>query len=605
MSNKNNKKRQRRVAAATGGEELAEERKEQTEASSSSKEEEAAAVETFIPVLKTEAPSQSATQQKGFKRRKKNKVEYWEQPRPLSERDLEEEAELEELVFGKLGDVIDDLGHEEEEEEEENQKEEAQEESEDEEDDEVKAENELTFWEDTKGSKEEEEGKKRTKQSKENKKKKGKAGQEEDNGLKPAWQDADDEALRVNIGDSARAKKLRKKEKEVVISGEEYSRRLRAKFEELNHQTPGGPEWAKLPEQKDSDSEADSAEEEDDSVLRTTKRLASYSSDRLPQSFLRITRLKDANQHDRSKAAIQSVNFHPNGQLLLTAGYDKTLRIFQVDGKRNPKMQSVFFEDTPIHKASFTPDGKEAIVVGRRKWFYSYDIVSGKINKVANIMGRQEKSLEHCWVSPDNNYLAFAGKNGYIILVSNRSKKWVADLKMNGFVRTLAFSPDSRSLLSSGADGLVYEWDMRTHRCRRTWHDEGGSKGTALGLSPDGSYIATGSESGVVNIYNSNDTQQNAHPKPLKAIMNLTTSTNVLKFNSDSQLLAMTSRQKRDGGLKMVHVPSFTVFPNWPHARTPLNYISDLDFSPNSGYMAIGNDKGRVLLYRLNHYDTA
>ena len=25
-------------------------------------------------------------------------------------------------------------------------------------------------------------------------------------------------------------------------------------------------------------------------------------------------------------------------------------------------------------------------------------------------------------------------------------------------------------------------------------------------------------------------------------------------------------------------------------------------FSPHSGFVAIGNDKGRVLLYRLNHY---
>jgi U3 small nucleolar RNA-associated protein 18 len=27
-----------------------------------------------------------------------------------------------------------------------------------------------------------------------------------------------------------------------------------------------------------------------------------------------------------------------------------------------------------------------------------------------------------------------------------------------------------------------------------------------------------------------------------------------------------------------------------------------MDFSPKSGYLAMGNDKGRVLLYRLNHY---
>ena len=40
--------------------------------------------------------------------------------------------------------------------------------------------------------------------------------------------------------------------------------------------------------------------------------------------------MKDANQHGPSRAAVQSVEFHPLGQLLMTAGLDKRLRLFQV-----------------------------------------------------------------------------------------------------------------------------------------------------------------------------------------------------------------------------------------------------------------------------------
>jgi len=47
-----------------------------------------------------------------------------------------------------------------------------------------------------------------------------------------------------------------------------------------------------------------------------------------------------------------------------------------------------------------------------------------------------------------------------------------------------------------------------------------------------------------------------------------------------------------------------TVFSNWPTAGTPLSYVSCFDFSPNSGFLAIGNDKGNALLYRLNYYDS-
>ena len=35
------------------------------------------------------------------------------------------------------------------------------------------------------------------------------------------------------------------------------------------------------------------------------------------------------------------------------------------------------------------------------------------------------------------------------------------------------------------------------------------------------------------------------------------------------------------------------------------SYVQTCAFSPHSGFMAAGNDKGKVLLYRLNHYEEA
>lgn len=73
-------------------------------------------------------------------------------------------------------------------------------------------------------------------------------------------------------------------------------------------------------------------------------------------------------------------------------------------------------------------------MTGRRKHFYSYDVVSGTASRVPFIRGRLEKSLEWFTASPDGKYLAFVGDNGEIVLVSARSKQWVANLKMNGMV---------------------------------------------------------------------------------------------------------------------------------------------------------------------------
>ena len=50
----------------------------------------------------------------------------------------------------------------------------------------------------------------------------------------------------------------------------------------------------------------------------------------LSAGLLEATRLKDANIQEPSKATVQSVEFHPSGQLLFTAGLDKSLRFFSV-----------------------------------------------------------------------------------------------------------------------------------------------------------------------------------------------------------------------------------------------------------------------------------
>ena len=124
----------------------------------------------------------------------------------------------------------------------------------------------------------------------------------------------------------------------------------------------------------------------------------------------------------------------------------------------------------------------------------------------------------------------------------------VGTLKMNGTARTAAFTADGTQLLTGGGDGTgacecfwsllnimlaftrsacpiprgrsntitfrcccpaVYVWDLRTQRCLQRYQDEGCLNGTSMACSPDGSLFATGSNSGVVNIY-SRRSQQHA-----------------------------------------------------------------------------------------------
>lgn len=95
---------------------------------------------------------------------------------------------------------------------------------------------------------------------------------------------------------------------------------------------------------------------------------------------------------------------------------------------------------------------------GRRSYFYVYNAVAGKLDHVPRIVGREEKSLEKFAVSPDGRIIAFYGNDGYIILVDADTKHWMMDLKMNGSVRTICFTPDGNYLMASGSDGDIYRY---------------------------------------------------------------------------------------------------------------------------------------------------
>lgn len=138
-------------------------------------------------------------------------------------------------------------------------------------------------------------------------------------------------------------------------------------------------------------------------------------------------------------------------------------------------------------------------------------------------------------------------------------------------------------------------------KCISQFNDQGFIGGGSMAVSRDNAHIATGSTSGIVNFYASQSCMSSSNPDPIKVIDNLSTPISLLKFNHDGQILAMGSKYKKDA-FKLFHVPSRKVFANWPTANTPLGYVSAVDFSPSGGYLAIGNDKGKVLLYKLNAY---
>ena len=99
----------------------------------------------------------------------------------------------------------------------------------------------------------------------------------------------------------------------------------------------GQPDWAAVrPKRKrqhheNSDLESGSeSEEEEGGLLQRTGNLLAGTVEKLPGGSLDVRRMRDANSAKQAQAVVRAVEFHPSSSVLLTAGYHKTLDLFQV-----------------------------------------------------------------------------------------------------------------------------------------------------------------------------------------------------------------------------------------------------------------------------------
>ncbi|VDK63471.1 unnamed protein product [Cylicostephanus goldi] len=108
--------------------------------------------------------------------------------------------------------------------------------------------------------------------------------------------------------------------------------------------------------------------------------------------------------------------------------------------------------------------------------------------------------------------------------------------------------------------------------------DEGAVRGTKIRLSSNGTKVACGSNTGIVNVYDVADVRNDNHAKPLLTATNLTTSCDSISFSHDSQIMAFSSRVK-------------------------LTNVECIEFSPHSAYLGFGCSNGQLVLERLDYYE--
>ena len=409
-----------------------------------------------------------------------------------------------------------------------------------------------------------------------------------------AWYDDDDESLSISLATSNRLRKLRKAEDEDIVNGRIYTRRLRQQFERIYPV----PDWAKdLSGKRRRNSQSDDDEDISpadplSALFQSSRPLTQRPTTFLPSDFLAITPLAAIPQPHNHSAPL-TLHFHPSHPLVVIGYQDRTLRVHSIDGKYNPLATSLRFPRLPIHSALFHPSKNLIYVTGRRRrGVFIWDLNSGKVRKISKTFDEESMSSGE-WsnpkTSPNGTMLGIVGAVGWLCLLSAETGQYLGGIKIDGTIADYTFAHGGRKAIIVSVSGEIWECSTDEMVVINRWRDEGGVSLTKVALSSNDRFLAIGSTSGIVTVY---DVSSNEHTL-VKTLYNLTTPITQLTFSPDGQLLVMASSGKKDQ-LRVVHVPEFTVFPNWPTSKTPLGVIDCLDVG-ETGYLAVGRKKGVAL----------
>lgn len=444
-----------------------------------------------------------------------------------------------------------------------------------------------------------------------------------------------------------------------MVGGREYIQRLRRQYERL-HPTPAWVTHArkrrKLSQADDQDTASDSDVSMDDedslpsaqpladllrtagSLTRTVPKTGTKGTRKLRPEVIDIQRCKDVASSGPS--SIDSLQFHPYYPLLLAAGPSSTTTIYHISPQPpnpNPILTSLHLKDTPLHTAAFcrpleasaenddaADDQTRIFLSSRRRYFHSWSLATGVVAKVTRALygqaRKEQRTMEAFKLSPCGRYFGLIGSSrkggGSVNILSTESMQWVCSCRIDsrGGVADFAWWKDGNGFAVVGKNGEVSEYDIESRRVVMRWTDEGAVGTTVIALGGDAGqqcqggsrWVAIGSSSGVVDLYDrrgwmsktNSDEKQQERPKAARMFDQLTTPVSQLEFSEDGQMLVISSRWKKNA-LRLVHLPSCTLYRNWPTDKTPLGRISSVALSPDGGYLAVGNEQGKTRLWEI------
>jgi cytochrome c len=152
---------------------------------------------------------------------------------------------------------------------------------------------------------------------------------------------------------------------------------------------------------------------------------------------------------------VNGVAFAPDGRTLVSVSYDQSLRIWPLAGSASPV---VVMMPVPLNAVAIGSDGEIAAGgADGRLYFLAGD--GARAGEVA----AGPRPVISIAASPDGALVAAAGIGGTVAVIDRKTRDLARTLVGPGLpVWSVAFLPDSRTLLTGGADNIIRRWNAVT-----------------------------------------------------------------------------------------------------------------------------------------------
>ena len=195
-------------------------------------------------------------------------------------------------------------------------------------------------------------------------------------------------------------------------------------------------------------------------------------------------------------ADVQSVAFSPDGGTLASAGWDNTVRLWDV--ATGEELMTLTRHGDSVLSVAFSPDGSMLACGSSDDTIRLWDVVTGKELMTLTGHGTDVQSVAF---SPDGSMLASGSWDHTVRLWDVVTGKELMTLTGHGDnVRSVAFSPDGSTLASGSNDDTVRLWDVATGKELMTLTGHGGNV-LSVSFSPDGSMLASGGWDNTVRLW--------------------------------------------------------------------------------------------------------